>query len=290
MNINTVNREMEFLKRRFTLIELLVVIAIIAILAGLLMPSLNKARDTGKAAGCLNNLKQLGTANLLYEQDYSFCAPAAADNYFSKNGGSTSNYNNIRTSRWHGTMITDGGLESYDRSGSPLYTYLSGNTRVFTCQSLKVNMKDDSVARNSGGYGYNLFIGTKRAWPGSCEASNWEAGTPLSRIHKSAQKVMFADTVCMVDDDLSGPFVENWFTTAEGTGKSTKIPMVHFRHVGKANAVWMDGHATGELMTFESSLGSEFKERDLGWFGNYDDGMNGQSIWKPEGLDTSPTK
>ena len=57
-------------KNVFTLIELLVVIAIIAILAGLAMPALGRARESGRRTACLNNLKQIGTGLEMYIQSH----------------------------------------------------------------------------------------------------------------------------------------------------------------------------------------------------------------------------
>lgn len=254
----------------FTLIELLVAISIIALLLGLLLPALGGARETGRGAVCLSNVRQLVLANSAYAQDNAGFYVPASENIFTDN-----------LKRWHGTRNTPGtGSDddnTFDPTRGPLANYIGHTGAVRHCPTFEDRLDHDAPGyeAGTGGYGYNrAYIGGRNDLFGTHpKSANHTAHT--GELRQPTATVMFTDaaffkTVAGRDLIIEYSFAETPFVKQfpNQTPTQRHAPSIHFRHKNNTHAAWADGHVTGDTMDFTNPQFEDFyRGLGFGWFG-----------------------
>ena len=279
-------------RNAFTLIELLVVISIIALLIGILMPSVAAARAQAKASVCLANLKRLGTGMTIYMNDHRDQFPPfrlkkarpqpEADTYVNKWGRQKPRWQWFVDSQELGPVIDPGPfqdeIESSGKFGDSSIGKNGESGRemtndYFTCPSFRSEFEFD--IRN-GAYGYNYqYLGNSRQDKDDDRWDNFPVS--LSRMRSAGQTVLLADSrgagrlhgkhsyaldpPRLAVERNAAKFGPGEDDVEEGLDADLyQYSPVEMRHKDRGNVVFVDGHAAA--MTLEK-LGYQRDENDV---------------------------
>ena len=208
----------------FTIVELLVVIAVVALLAGMLIPTLSKAREAAQRTQCLNQLHQLFLASQLYWDDHE---------------GRTFRYRQGAVGDgvlyWFGWLQNGAeGMRTFDGAQGALGPYLKGSPvqlcPAFASRGAHVKLKASTL---SYGYGMNLHLSPAPA-----------ASLKIDSITEPARIVWLADAAQI--NTFQQPASESDPRLEEFYYVNATETTAHFRHRGQAEAVFVDGHASAQ--------------------------------------------
>jgi prepilin-type N-terminal cleavage/methylation domain-containing protein/prepilin-type processing-associated H-X9-DG protein len=217
-------------ERGFTLIELLVVIAIIAILAAILFPVFAQARDKARGSACLSNTKQIGTAILMYTEDYDETLPE----YWDDNAApKAANPNPL--GYWHNHLQPY--VKSYQVFICP--SAQSKDERTVDTGEGTPAQRKDLRWRGSGSYGWNYwYLG---AWPGQTFT--------LAQVTTPAETIAVGESTRLVNPGVVYPAPAcigspSWGGAIKGEKDRLKYwTQFAARHQDGNNLVFVDGHS-----------------------------------------------